>query len=396
MIEPKKFYHNLVEHEFDFFAGVPDSLLKELCLCIQEQCDGKRHIISANEGNAIAMAAGYHVATGKYGVVYMQNSGQGNAVNPLLSLTDEAVYEIPMLLIIGYRGEPGKKDEPQHAKQGILTLPILETLGMEYQILTDHFEEQIAYCRQYVEREKKTIALVVKKDSFETYQGEAVATSVTKVNEGKECRIQKPESPHSSYELTRERALEIILEHAGEEDFFVSTTGKSSREIYEIRERRKEGHDRDFLTVGSMGHASSLALGMSLFSNKTLYCIDGDGAFIMHMGGLAVAIQNAGKNFKYILINNGCHESVGGQPTIAGQLDMVSVLTGFGFRKVLEATNENQICEGMEWLQKEEKCAMVVMTNALSRKDLGRPAEAPKDNKEAFQRRLRSNEGTDI
>lgn len=368
MIDTKKFYNTLIKNSFDYFVGVPDSLLKEFCLCIND-LSKNNHIITANEGNAVAIASGYNIATSKYGVVYMQNSGLGNIVNPLLSLADEKVYKIPMLFIIGYRGEPNVKDEPQHIKQGELTLSLLDTLGIKYFILNEDYEEQIKQCYDYIKQTEKPIALVVKKDTFSKYEKDFVS--------------------NNNNSLSREEALEIIINNLDNNDFIVSTTGKTSREIFEIREKNKTDHSKDFLTVGSMGHTSSLALGISLNTDKNIYCIDGDGAFIMHMGGLAVAIQNAKDNFKYILINNGCHESVGGQPTIAYNIDIEKILLGFGFKKVFIVDNKEDIVLALKEQKENNKIAIIINTNDKSRKDLGRPTTAPIYNKEQFQKKIR-------
>ncbi|WP_461811637.1 phosphonopyruvate decarboxylase [Faecalimonas sp.] len=371
MIDTKKFYNCLIQHKFDFFTGVPDSLLKELCLCIKDLSLPEKNIIAANEGNAVAIASGYHIATKNYGVVYMQNSGLGNAINPLLSLADEQVYEIPMLFIIGYRGEPNVKDEPQHKKQGELTLPLLDALGMKYVILEEQFEEQIEFCRNYVELNHKSIAIIVKKDTFAKYPKEMVNQNKNKIS--------------------REEALEMIITKLKEDEYIVSTTGKTSREIFELREKHNMSHENDFLTVGSMGHTSSLAFGMSLFTEKNIYCIDGDGSLIMHLGGLAVAVQTAKENFKYILINNGCHESVGKQPTISYKLDLKNIFRGFGFDEVLEANSIDEIMLGIKIMRKNAKVALIINTNEASRKELGRPTLTPKENKEIFQEKLRGN-----
>lgn len=370
MIEPQKFYESLLENEFDFFTGVPDSLLKEFCSCIRALAPRERNIIAANEGNAVALASGYHIATGRYGVVYMQNSGLGNAVNPMLSLTDEMVYGIPVLYIIGYRGEPGVHDEPQHVKQGILTLPLLDTLGIPYLILDEGYEEQIRKCREIIAKENKSVALVVRKNLFTAYE-----------NKGEK---QNP------YTMTREQALACIVRTLSEDSFIVSTTGKTSREIFELREQSGMKHENDFLTVGSMGHASSLALGMSLFTEKNIYCIDGDGALLMHMGALGVAVQNAKENLKYILINNGCHESVGKQPTISYQLDIQGIFKGFGFESVLEVKDLKELPDALHVLEEKGKTAIIVYTNDISRSDLGRPTSSPKENRSSFENKLRS------
>ena len=376
MIDTKAFYETLINNDFDYFAGVPDSLLKEFCLCVNT-LSKENHIITANEGNAVALASGYNIATSKYGVVYMQNSGLGNAVNPLLSLSDEKVYKIPMLLIIGYRGEPGTKDEPQHIKQGELTLPLLDTLGIKYMMLCENYIQQIKYCRDYVAETSRPIALVARKDSF------------SKFEEGR--------NRANTNALSREEALAAIIESLNDNDFIVSTTGKTSREIFEIREKNNEGHANDYLTVGSMGHTSSLALGISRSTDKNIYCIDGDGAFIMHMGGLAVAVQNAPDNFKYILINNGCHESVGGQPTIAYDIDIPKILSGFGFKKVLVADCKEAIVSALKEQQEAGKVAIVINVNSDSRKDLGRPTTTPIYNKEQFMKKIASTyESTNI
>ena len=374
MIDTKKFYNTLIKNSFDYFVGVPDSLLKEFCLCIND-LSKNNHIITANEGNAVAIASGYNIATSKYGVVYMQNSGLGNIVNPLLSLADEKVYKIPMLFIIGYRGEPNVKDEPQHIKQGELTLPLLDTLGIKYFILNEDYEEQIKQCYDYIKQTEKPIALVVKKDTFSKYEKDFVS--------------------NNNNSLSREEALEIIINNLDNNDFIVSTTGKTSREIFEIREKNKTDHSKDFLTVGSMGHTSSLALGISLNTDKNIYCIDGDGAFIMHMGGLAIAIQNAKDNFKYILINNGCHESVGGQPTIAYNIDIEKILLGFGFKKVFIVDNKEDIVLALKEQKENNKIAIIINANDKSRKDLGRPTTTPIYNKEQFQKKIRCKDESD-
>ncbi len=369
MIDPKKFYNSLIKNNFDFFTGVPDSLLKEFCLCIKDLTEKNKNIISANEGNALALACGYNISTNKYGVVYMQNSGLGNIINPLLSLADEKVYKIPVLFIIGYRGEPNIYDEPQHIKQGELTLPLLDTLGIKYCILNEEYETQIENCYEYISQHNKSIALIVKRNTFLKYDKEI--------------------NNKNNNSLTREDVLDIIINNIGDKDFIVSTTGKTSREIFEIREKYNMQHSNDFLTVGSMGHTSSLALGISLFTKKNIFCIDGDGSMLMHYGGLAVAIQNANDNFKYILINNGCHESVGKQPTIAYQIDIPKILSGFGFRKTITINEKKELIEGLTEIRSKGKTALIINTNDKSRKNLGRPTISPKENKLEFQNKLK-------
>lgn len=364
-IDVKAFYDQLVDNELDFFCGVPDSLLKSFCSYVSEVEDKSKNIITANEGNAVGIACGYHIASGKCGVVYMQNSGEGNAINPLLSIADPAVYSIPMLLIIGWRGEPGVHDEPQHVKQGAVTLSILETMDIPYEILGDNWEKQLRDVIRIMNEESRPVALVVRKGLLSAY----------------------PYLPdENDAPLCREEALELILSKTDEDDFIVSTTGKTSREIFEIREARGQTHSQDFLTVGGMGHTSSIAFGMAVGTDKNVYCIDGDGSFLMHMGAAAVIAQNAPDNFKYILNNNEAHESVGGQPTVAGRIDVSAVLKSCGFEKIIEARERGEILQGMDDLARNKKTALVVTTHQGSRSDLGRPTISPVENKQAMMR----------
>lgn len=369
MINTKEFYDYLIKNGMDFFTGVPDSLLANICACIKENTPEKYNIIAANEGNAVGIACGYHIATGKYGVVYMQNSGEGNAVNPLLSIADEEVYSIPMLLMIGWRGEPGTKDEPQHKKQGKVTLALLEAMGIEYAILDDDYIPQIDAAAEYMKTHSKPYAIVVRKGMFDEY---------------------KAKKDVNNYPMTREQALECVLDKINENDFIVSTTGKTSREIFEIREARGQSHAGDFLTVGGMGHTSSIALGMSLGTDKNVYCIDGDGSFIMHMGAFAVTADKAGENFKYILNNNGAHESVGGQPTVGLKIDVAAILKAVGFRNVYTAETPEEIAEGMEKLANEKLSALIINTHQGSRGNLGRPTISPSENKENMMKKFGS------
>jgi phosphonopyruvate decarboxylase len=365
MIDTVEFYNYLVEKKLDSFYGVPDSLLKELCACITSKSSVDKHIITANEGNAIAIAAGKYLATGNPAVVYMQNSGLGNTVNPLLSLVDEEVYRIPMLLLIGWRGEPGVHDEPQHVKQGKVTLELLNTMGIRTLILEDDYKQQIDEAYDYMLKESRVVALIVRKNMFSKF---------------------KLESKVTPYQLTREEALKELLSLIDNDSVIVSTTGKTSREVFEIRERLGDSHDRDFLTVGSMGHTSSIALGISLSTSKKVYCIDGDGALIMHLGGLGIVTQNAKPNLKYIVINNGAHESVGGQPTIAFNINLKDVLLSLGFKKVFVAENKEDIKNQFESFNNSNLSALIINTKQGSRDDLGRPTSTPEENKKQLMK----------
>ncbi len=367
MVDTLSFYNSLINNSIDFFTGVPDSLLSDFCACVKENSPKEKNVITANEGNAVAMAAGYHLSTGRIGCVYMQNSGEGNAVNPLLSLCDKEVYSIPLLMIIGWRGEPGKHDEPQHVKQGKVTLSLLEAMGIKYIVLSENYAEELSAAIKYIKENSEPFALVIKKGLFSPY----------KISKAK-----------YDYPLTREAALKVLLGNLQKDDIIVSTTGKTSREIFEIREANGEGHSNDFLTVGSMGHTASIAYGVSIGTDKNVWCIDGDGSFIMHMGGMAVIGSKLPKNFKYILNDNHAHESVGGQPTCSASLDIPAILKACGFKDVLVAETEEEIKAGVNKLKDESGVAMVLRTRQGSREDLGRPTTTPIENKIALMKKL--------
>ena len=368
-IKPTDFYDQLASHGVDFFTGVPDSLLKEFCLCIDDRIPRDKHIITANEGNAVALATGYYLAQKSLPLVYMQNSGLGNAVNPLLSLCDPDVYSIPMLVMIGWRGEPGVKDEPQHAKQGKVQLKLLESMDIPYEIISkddDQFEMKILSAVETAKNENRPAVLLIKKGTFEKYSKE----------------IQK----FDDQRMKREEALEIILKNLDDNAIVVSTTGKTSREIFEIREKRGQSHEQDFLTVGSMGHCSSIALGIALAKpHRQVVCIDGDGAMLMHLGSLTSIASLKPKNFRHILVNNEVHESVGGQETAAKNLDLSAIVEAMGSSKTFKAKTPTELkanitdfmeCVGPSFLE--------VKIRPGSREDLGRPTIKPVYNKENF------------
>lgn len=373
VIDTREFYDALVARGLDFFCGVPDSLLANLCSCIFANTPAERNVICANEGNAVGMACGYHVATGRCGVVYMQNSGEGNAVNPLLSIADQDVYGIPMLLVIGWRGEPGVHDEPQHVKQGKVTCGLLEAMGVPYQVLDpEEWEDQLTWAVGEMESGSRPVALVVRKGAFSAYP----------------FRPAVSEDP-----LSREEALEVVLDHIGADDLVVSTTGKESREVFEIREQRGQGHDADFLTVGGMGHTASIAFGMAVgCPNRLVWCLDGDGSMLMHMGSIAVMAQRWPDNLRYVVNVNGAHESVGGQPNVAADIDVSGMLVACGFEGVAVARTREEIAAGMDAVAASAKTALVLRTHQGSRGDLGRPTVSPSSNKHAMMRRIGSAE----
>ena len=368
-IKPTDFYDQLASHGVEFFTGVPDSLLKEFCLCIDDFIPRDKHIITANEGNAVALAAGYYLAQKSLPLVYMQNSGLGNAINPLLSLCDPDVYSIPILVLIGWRGEPGVKDEPQHAKQGKVQLKLLESMDIPYEILSkddDQFEMKISSIIETVKNRCRPAVLLIKRGTFEKYS--------------KETQIIEHQR------MLREAALEIVLENLDDNVIIISTTGKTSREIFEIRERKDQSHRQDFLTVGSMGHCSSIALGIALAKpHRQVVCIDGDGAMLMHLGSLTTIASLKPKNFRHILVNNEVHESVGGQETAAKNLNLSAIVEAMGASKMFKAETPAELKANIEEFM---KCVgpsfLEVKIRPGSRGDLGRPTIKPVNNKENF------------
>lgn len=368
MISPKAFVDYLGEQGIDFFAGVPDSLLKNICAYISDTLDGRHNIITANEGGAVGLAAGYHLATGRIGCVYMQNSGEGNIINPLASLTDKDVYGIPVLLIIGWRGKPGVHDEPQHVKQGKVTLSLLETMGVSYAVIEKDgdWKRQVSEAVRHMTEKGEVYALVIEKDTFEPY-------------------VLHGSCP--SFEMSREEAIHAVAGSLGKTDAIVSTTGMISRELFEFRAARGEGHEKDFLTVGSMGHASQIALGIALQKpGRRIWCFDGDGALIMHMGSMAIVAEKSPRNFVHVVFNNGAHDSVGGQPTVGLDIDIPAVAKAVGYRKTYSVSTLVALQEVLQDLRKETNGPVLleVKVRKGNRKDLGRPTTTPIQNKEAY------------
>ena len=367
MIEPQALFDSLRECGVGLFTGVPDSLLADFCAYVDDHGAADRHVIAANEGNAVALAAGYHLATGKLAAVYLQNSGLGNTINPLTSLVDPEVYKIPMLLIVGWRGEPGVKDEPQHVKQGRVTLGQLELLEIPYWVLDagTSVPSTLDAAFRTLRRTNSPVALVVRKGTFAKH---------------KSRRAVKPLS-----QLAREDALRRVLELASPNDLIVSTTGKTSRELFELRVQRGEAQ-RDFLTVGGMGHTASIALGVALGSpDRRVLCLDGDGSVLMHMGALPIIGTLGPARFVHVLLNNAAHESVGGQPTAAGAVDFAALARSVGYSDYAVANDLPSL--DAAW-QRLSGCTGPVMLEVKirmgSRNDLGRPTSTAEENKLAF------------
>ena len=370
MLSPVDFLKSIRSHGVEFSAGVPDSLLKDFCSVMTDE--GK-DIIAANEGGAIALAMGHHLATGKIPLVYMQNSGFGNCVNPLASLADPDVYSIPMLLLVGWRGEPGVKDEPQHVKQGRISEELLQTMEIDYAVLSEDQEEANSQLETAFSKMTETnapYAFLVKKGTFEKYK--------------LQTKVENP------YTINREEVIEWMLRKMEDDAVIVSTTGKSSREVFEIRARHEMGHGKDFLTVGGMGHASQIALGIALSKkDRPVYCLDGDGAVIMHMGASSIIGNQKTSNFKHILINNGCHESVGGQATVGFAVDFQKIAEASCYNETFLVKTEAELEEAWNKFQSADGPVLLeVRTTEASRADLGRPTTTPIQNKEAFMQHL--------
>lgn len=372
MIQPKDFIESLRAGGVEFFAGVPDSLLKNLCAYITDSIARENNIIAANEGGAVALAAGYHLATGKTGCVYMQNSGEGNAVNPLLSLMDADVYNMSLLLVIGWRGEPGVHDEPQHVKQGKVTLSLLQTMGIPYVVLDESWEEQVDEALRVIKETNGIYALIVRKGTFADYQLQNQISSLLP--------------------LGREEAIKIVVDKLRKDDIVVSTTGMISRELFEYRESKGQGHSHDFLTVGSMGHASQIALGIALQKpNRRVIVFDGDGALLMHMGGMAIIGDYNPRNLVHIVFNNGAHDSVGGQPTVGQKIDVEAIAKSVGYTDVISVDTQMSLMAAMNNVNNaviDGVSLINVNVRKGNRKDLGRPTTTPQQNKEALMKEL--------
>ena len=363
------------ELNVDFFTGVPDSLLKPLCnyLMYNYGIDKNHHVIAANEGNAVALASGYYLSTGKYPCVYMQNSGEGNIINPVASLLNDKVYGIPMIFIVGWRGEPGVHDEPQHIYQGEVTLKLLEDMDISYFVVDNN--TNVTQIKSKMEefnnilKNGKDVAFVIKKGAF-SFDGKV--------------------EYKNDYQMKREEIIKHIVD-ISKEDPIISTTGKASRELFEIREGNKQSHKYDFLTVGSMGHASSIALGVAINKpNTKVWCIDGDGAILMHMGSMAVIGNNKLNNFVHVLINNGSHETVGGLPTVASNIDFVSIAKACGYDYAISVDNFEDLDDELLKIKNNKKLSFIEIKSAIgARSDLGRPTTTAKENKENFMNYLK-------
>lgn len=376
-MDARDFLRGLKRLGVDFYTGVPDSLLKPLNDTLVADCGlTGAHVVAANEGGAAALAAGHYIATGRPALVYLQNSGIGNAVNPLASLLHPRVYGIPCVFVVGWRGEPGVPDEPQHAFQGAVTREMLELTGLAV-----------------LELERGTGGEAF--SDLLTRAGEALATGRSVAFLAHKGALTGGEPPRAEAEqpaLTREEALRMILVNADEADCFVSTTGKASREVFALREALGQPHDHDFLTVGSMGHAGMIALGMAMARpGRVFWCLDGDGAALMHLGALAVEAQQKPLNLIHVLLNNGAHESVGGMPVAGGHLRFAPIAKASGYGTVFTAADGDELRLLLPRVRREISGGprfLEILLRQGSRADLGRPTETPRDNLRGLMRTL--------
>ncbi len=372
MLNCAAMYSLIREQGLSFFTGVPDSLLKDFCAYITDHAPKGDHVIAANEGSAVALAIGQFLGTGEPAVVYMQNSGIGNAVNPLLSLADPEVYSVPMLLVIGWRGEPGVKDEPQHVKQGRRMTELLDAMEIPWFVLPTSPEDAAKVVAEAGDRMRQhmgPVAILVRAGTFDRYDLE--------------------HDVHTAFPMRREQAVKIIAAQVADEDVVVSTTGKTSRELYECREEQGR-RGNDFLTVGGMGHTASIAAGIARKRpDRKVVCLDGDGSLIMHMGALGVIAQSAPGNLIHIVINNGAHDSVGGQPTVGYSIDIPAIAIACGYRGVASVETPEQLVEQLRELRQQQGPTLLeVKVNKGARADLGRPKSTPLENRSALMRQL--------
>ena len=364
MLDPIFLHNEMKKQGINFYCGVPDSLLSDFSACLQT--NEMKHHISPNEGNAVALAAGSYMATGDLPLVYLQNSGQGNTINPLVSLTDPSVYGIPMILLVGWRGEPGRKDEPQHLNQGAVTKGIFDTLGIRNSILPEQPEEIEEYLKKqcdYARIQNQPVAIIVRKGTFSPF-ALPVADSYEK--------------------MSREEAIAEASSALPEETVVVATTGKISRELYSQRKLQGRREANDFLTVGSMGHASQIAMGIALEKpSLQVCCFDGDGAALMHMGGMAVIGTSDLKNYIHIIFNNASHESVGGLPTVGDRVSFTGIATACGYKSVHRIEKPGQLGDILK-NPPEGPLFVEVIVSIGSRDDLARPAESPRERLKQF------------
>jgi phosphonopyruvate decarboxylase len=372
MISPSLLFNLLKNHGIVFYAGVPDSLLSDFSFVLESHRNEISHTISANEGLAVSLACGHHLATGKTPAVYLQNSGLGNMINPLVSLSHSSVYQIPMLLIIGWRGEPMKVDQPQHRKQGEITPSLLNSLDVPYSIVDADTDIKAVTSKTIadIQQLKKPHALLFKKKCFSQETLPFQEVQKTELN----CRT----------------AINQIISTAGKNSVFVTSTGHISRIMHESRAERGDSNGCDFLNVGAMGHTAQIALGIAMEKpEKKIYCLDGDGALLMHMGGLTTIGKKRPNNLVHILLNNGCHASVGGHPTVAFDLDLEKIVQGCGYPIAMKTTDEAGLIDSLKKIRNIDSLVFLEIIINTDVDDLPvRPEDSTLNRKENFMNYL--------
>ena len=369
MISPKDFFIELKKNNFLSYVGVPDSLLKSFCAYVHDH--SHNHIIANNEGTALAVATGQYLKSKQPSVVYLQNSGIGNLINPLLSLNDKEVYSLPALILIGWRGEPGVKDEPQHIKQGRVMESLLKSIDVDYEIMDKNSDHKsiVNNASNFIKKYKKPYVILIKKNTFTEY------------------KLLKNDDDFKNDDYPkREDILKKLIQLFDKKTLFISTTGVCSRELFEIRETLKDPHSNDFLTVGSMGHVSAIAQGICSFEKeKKIVCLDGDGSLIMHLGSLSLNFNVGAKNLIHIVINNSAHDSVGGQPTVANKINFNFLSKALGFNKYFESKSLSEVEVAFQNISKSSGPILwQILSKKGFRKDLGRPTISPVDNLNDF------------
>ena len=378
MIDAGRFIEHLKQLDVGLFTGVPDSLLKPLNTEIYRSVPREDHIIAANEGASVGLAIGHFLRCGRPAIVYLQNSGFGNTVNPLLSLADPEVYGIPMVLLVGWRGQPGVADEPQHVKQGRVMTQLLDALELPWEVLPREGEAAQACLERSLSTavtQSSPVVLLVEKGTFEDHGGAAGPT----------------EGPGGDETSGREQALAMLVDALGSDTINISTTGMLSRELFELRDADSQSGELDFLTVGGMGHASSIALGVALEeTDREVWCLDGDGALLMHLGTLAIIADQAPPNYFHVVFNNGVHDSVGGQPTSIGVTDVPALATAAGYRWAASTTHPAALSELVGEMRRAGGPSLLeIRVRPGNRPGIGRPTRTPAESKEAFMGALR-------
>ena len=354
MLNPLDILKIFKKNNIDFFTGVPDSVIKSLSAELEKK-NSKNHVISTNEGSAVGIGIGYHLMKGKIPCIYMQNSGLGNAINPLISIAHKNVYSIPLLLLIGWRGAPNQKDEPQHELKGKITLDLLKLLNIKYLILNNKNDlKKIKNIIKFSKKKSVPVAILIKKDILKPIK--------KKLNKGEKNYI------------LRNEFIELFLNKIDKNSKLISTTGYTSRELNQVRKNKKFNKGKDFYMVGGMGHSATVALGCSLLTKKQTICLDGDGSLLMHLGSLRTIGAFSRKNFKHILFNNNSHESVGGQKTFADGINFENLTKSLGYKKYFQLNNKKYLNQVVNrFLKSNGPSFLEVKISTGSLEDLSRP-----------------------